>query len=128
MHFGMAFQISRTRKGLAAAAVPAEESVLGVRDWKPIDRSCEGRRRQTEIPRAVVRSSRCIQTRGCDIWHVLDMLTSWQDLPTDSTVATDEMRFDMAIQKDFIRALDVASGVQAQKRELEGQPGILRRK
>lgn len=56
------------------------------------------------------------------------MLTSWQDLPTDSTVATDEMSFDMAIQKDLIRAPDVASGVQAQKRELEGQLGILRKK
>ena len=56
------------------------------------------------------------------------MLTSWQDLPIDSTVATDEVSFDMAIQKDLIRAPDVASGVQAQKRELEGQPGILRKK
>ena len=30
--FGITFQISRTRNGLAAAAVPADESVLGVRD------------------------------------------------------------------------------------------------
>ena len=47
--------------------------------------------------------------------------------PTEGTVATGEMSFDMAIQKDLIWALDVASGVQAQKRRLNG-PEMFSRK